>query len=253
MAAGEFAGLGGIQGNGQRALLASSRARTKQIPNESYESMRRMLEEPRLPNSAITIPIANACPILYFIFSFPGVPSTVPITFEMPERVSQTKFNLERWAEILTDPALAKLPNRIETDRHGHILMSPAPAFRHSRRQGHVIHLLNELLPGGRTLPECPVSTADGVKAIDVAWLAANRPEIAEDPQVLTCAPEICVEIFSPSNSLSEINEKRTLYFDAGAAEVWVCAVDGSISFFVSPHQQSPASSICPGFPDRIP
>ncbi len=87
------------------------------------------------------------------------------------------------------------------------------------------------------------MSTADGVKAIDVARLAANRPEIAEDPQVLTCAPEICVEIFSPSNSLSEINEKRTLYFDAGAAEVWVCAVDGSISFFVSPHHQSPASS----------
>jgi Uma2 family endonuclease len=198
-------------------------------------------------------PNANSCPILYFFFSFPCVSSTVPITFEMPERVSQTKFNLERWAEILTDPALAKLPNRIETDRHGHILMSPPPAFRHSRRQGHVIHLLNDLLPDGRTLPECPVSTADGVKAIDVAWLAANRPEIVEDPQVLTGAPEICVEIFSPSNSLSEINEKRTLYFDAGAAEVWVCAVDGSISFFVSPDQQLPASSICPGFPDRIP
>ena len=74
--------------------------------------------------------------VLYFIFSIPGVSSTVPITIEMPERVSQTKFNLERWAEILTDPALAKLPNRIETDRHGHILMSPPPAFRHSRRPG---------------------------------------------------------------------------------------------------------------------
>src|SRR5260370_25837059 len=78
-----------------------------------------------------------------------------PITIELPERASQTKFNLERWAEILADPALAKLPNRIETDRHGHILMSPPPAFRHSRRQGHIIHLLNELLPDRRALPEC--------------------------------------------------------------------------------------------------
>jgi Uma2 family endonuclease len=184
----------------------------------------------------MTISIANACPLKYFIFSFPGVPSTVPrITIELPERVSQTKFNLKRWAEILTDPTLVKLPNRIETDRHGHILMSPPPAFRHSRRQGHIIHLLNDLMPDGRTLPECPLSTADGVKAIDLAWLAANRPEITEDPQLLTCAPEICVEIFSPSNSPSEINEKRILYFDAGAGEVWVCAVDGS----------APASSIC--------
>jgi Uma2 family endonuclease len=81
----------------------------------------------------------------------------------------------------------------------------------------------------------CP--PPDGVKAIDVDWLAANYPEIAEDPQLLLRAPEICVEILSPSNSPSEINEKRTLYFDAGAAEVWVCAVDGSISIFVSPHR----------------
>jgi Uma2 family endonuclease len=176
----------------------------------------------------------------------------VPITIELPERLSQTKFNRERWAEILMEPALAKLPNRVETDRHGHILMSPPPAFRHSRRQGDIIHLLNELLPDGRTLPECPLSTADGVKAIDVAWLTSHRLEIDEDPQLLTSAPEICIEIFSPSNSPSEINEKRALYFDAGAAEVWVCALDGSISFFVSPGHPIPASLICPAFPGRI-
>jgi Uma2 family endonuclease len=201
-----------------------------------------------------TTPWCFGAGLSVFIFSFPGVHSAVPpITIELPEGVTQTRFNLERWAEILTDPALAKLPNRIETDRHGHILMSPPPAFRRSRRQGHIIHLLNELLPDGKTLPECPLSTADGVKAIDVAWLAAIRPEITEDPQLLTRAPEICVEVFSPANSPSEINEKRILYFNANATEVWVCALDGSISFFVSPDNQLPASSICPAFPNRIP
>jgi Uma2 family endonuclease len=176
-----------------------------------------------------------------------------PITIELPERVSQTKFNLERWAEILADPALAKLPNRIETDRHGHILMSPPPAFLHSRWQSSIAILLSNLLSHGLVLTECPLATADGVKAIDVAWLAADRPEIVENPQLLTRAPEICIEILSPSNSPSEINEKRTLYFDAGAAEVWICALDGSISFFVSPHDHLPASSICPAFPARMP
>jgi Uma2 family endonuclease len=66
-------------------------------------------------------------------------------------------------------------------------------------------------------------------------------------------APELCIEILSPSNSASEINEKRALYFDAGAAEVWVCNLDGSITFFVSPDHQITASSICPAFPGRIP
>jgi hypothetical protein len=60
----------------------------------------------------------------------------VPITIELPDLASQTGFNLARWTEILGDPDLAKLPDRIETDRHGHILMTPPPGFRHSERQG---------------------------------------------------------------------------------------------------------------------
>jgi len=177
----------------------------------------------------------------------------VPITIALPDLASQTKLNLARWDEILTDPMLAKLPNRIETDRHGHMLMSPPPGFQHSRRQGHIIGILNQLLPQGQTLPECPLSTADGVKAIDVAWLALGRSEIDQDPVVLTRAPEICVEILSPSNMRSEIDEKRALYFDAGAAEVWICDLEGSLSFFVSPEHPQSDSLLCPSFPVRIP
>jgi hypothetical protein len=39
----------------------------------------------------------------------------------------QLAFNLKRWKEILADREIAKLPHLIETDRHGHILMSPPP------------------------------------------------------------------------------------------------------------------------------
>jgi len=67
-------------------------------------------------------------------FFFSCVCSPVPITIEFPDLDSQTKKNLALWSEILADPFLTKLPNRIETDRHGHILMSPPPGFRQSRR-----------------------------------------------------------------------------------------------------------------------
>ena len=33
------------------------------------------------------------------------------------------------------------------------------------------------LLPEGQAMPECPLSTSDGVKAIDVAWLSTMRQE----------------------------------------------------------------------------
>jgi Uma2 family endonuclease len=177
----------------------------------------------------------------------------VSITIELPELKSQIRFNLDRWAEIVADPRLAKLPDRIETDRHGHILMTPPPGFPHSDRQGNIADLLKDLLPNGRTLAECPLSTADGIKAIDLAWLARGRAEFRERPLVLTSAPEICIEVFSPSNTQREMDEKRALYFDAGATEVWICNLDGSMSFFSGVGHEAATSLLCPAFPDRIP
>jgi Uma2 family endonuclease len=185
--------------------------------------------------------------------SFFGVLSIVPVTIQLPDLDSQTEFNLARWEQVLADTTLATLSYRIETDQHGHIVMSPPPAPLHGQRQIQIGVLFHQLLPAGRIVSECPLSTAGGVKAIDVAWLAPVRPENISQLILFERAPEICVEIVSPSNSRSEITEKRALYFDAGAAEVWLCALDGSISFFISPHQQLPASSICPPFPVRIP
>ena len=177
----------------------------------------------------------------------------MPVTIQLPDLDSQTEFNLARWGQVLADTTLATLSYRIETDQHGHILMSPPPAPLHGQRQIQIRVLFHQLLPAGRIVSECPLSTAAGVKAIDVAWLAPGRPEDISQLILFERAPEICVEIVSPFNSRSEITEKPALYFDAGAAEVWVCALDGSISFFISPHQQLPASSICPPFPVHIP
>ena len=177
----------------------------------------------------------------------------MPITIELPDLASQTRVNRARWAEILADAALAKLPHRIETDQHGHILMSPPPVPLHGQRQIRIGVLLHQLLPDGEIVSECPLSTAGGVKAIDVAWLGPERTEDIGHLILFERAPEICIEILSPSNSAAEIDEKRALYFDAGATEVWICNLDGSITFFVGPDHQQPHSVVCPAFPVRIP
>ena len=176
----------------------------------------------------------------------------MPVTIELPDLKSQSSFNLARWQEILADPRLATLPERIETDRHGRIIMTPPAGFLHADRQGHIADLLKDLLPDGRVLAECPLSTADGVKAIDLAWLSKGRVEFRERPLVLTSAPEICIEVLSPSNTAAEMDEKRALYFDAGAAEVWTCNLEGSMSFFSAVDHQVSTSQLCPEFPDRI-
>ena len=175
------------------------------------------------------------------------------LTIELPPHQAQAAFNLRRWAELLADPALAKIEGRIETDRHGQIIMSPPPAPSHGSLQLEIGHLLRQLMPNGRTLTECPISTADGVRAADVAWAS---PECMRELGNRVCfpkAPEVCVEVLSPSNTAAEIREKMALYFDAGAREVWLCAVSGEMTFFASGTAQPVSSSqVCPQFPKHI-
>ncbi|MBV8375665.1 MAG: Uma2 family endonuclease, partial [Verrucomicrobia bacterium] len=64
-------------------------------------------------------------------------------------------------------------------------------------------------------------------------------------------APDICIEILSPSNSVEEIARKKTLYFETGAKEVWICDGDGSLEFCAS-SGVLPSSNIFPQFPKRI-
>ena|SRR5207249_3979271 len=175
------------------------------------------------------------------------------LTLELPRHKAQTASNLRRWAELLADRELAKVEGRIETDRFGHIIMSPPPAPSHGSFQLEIGRLLWTLLPTGRVLTECPISTADGVKAADVAWAS---PECMRGLGRRVCfirAPEIVVEVISPSNSDVEIQEKMALYFDAGAKEIWLCAEDGAMSFF-GPDAARPLrrSKMCPQFPKQV-
>jgi len=172
------------------------------------------------------------------------------VIIELPPHKEQTEFNLRRWAEVLADPGLEKIPGRVETDRYGNIIMSPPPAPKHGNFQAGIVLLLGEFLPHGRIVTECPISTADGVKGADIAWVSTERWQELAGGTCFTRAPEICVEVLSPRNSEAEIREKMALYFDAGAQEVWVCSSFGLMSFFTPGSAE--ASGLCPKFPKEI-
>src|SRR5947209_20020295 len=144
------------------------------------------------------------------------------VTIELPPHAVQRDFNLRRWAEIVDDPELGRIEGRIETDRYGYIIMSPPPAPRHGSFQSRIAYLLQTLIHHGRTLTECPISTADGVKAADVAWASSRCLRELGNRVCFPRAPEICVEVLSPRNTKAEIEEKKALYLDAGAQEVWI-------------------------------
>jgi Uma2 family endonuclease len=173
------------------------------------------------------------------------------LTVELPEQRTQTEFNIRRWAELLANRELARFEGRIETDRHGHIIMSPPPAASHGGYQFEIAFQLRTLMPTGRVITECPISTADGVKATDAAWASAETLKNLAEQSVFMRAPEICVEVISPSNTKAEIDEKTALYFDAGAKEVWLCAESGVMTFLEIGNPMR-ASRLCPNFPARV-
>lgn len=49
-------------------------------------------------------------------------------------------------------------------------------------------------LAEGQVVTECPLPTADGFKAVDVAWLAPGREAEVESSTCLVHAPDVCVE-----------------------------------------------------------
>ena len=134
------------------------------------------------------------------------------------------------WEEVCALPELRDLPYKIELDRYGRIVMSPAPS-RHSILQHQIQKILQDAL-GGMALPECPIDTPEGTKVADVAWMEEAFAMAHQDTAAFPVAPPICVEIMSRSNTTGEMQEKVTLYLAKGAQEVWVHQRDGRLRFF---------------------
>ena len=155
-----------------------------------------------------------------------------------------------QWAEVLADPSLQDLPYKIELNEFGQILMTPA-SNRRGWFQVEIAAILREEVGSGRVISECSVDTRLGVKVADVAWLSDEFVAQHGDETPYTQAPQIFVEIRSPSNSGREFDEKKELYFEQGAQEVWLCDESGQVEFF-DRNGKLNRSLLVPGFTDTI-
>ena len=129
------------------------------------------------------------------------------------------------WQEVIDNPYLQNLPFKIELSKWGKVEMSPTSNL-HGQRQ---VEISSELQKkrGGVVIAECSIQTDDGVRVADVAWISnalyAQFGTQTPYPQ----APELCVEIMSPSNTWAEMHMKAGLYLKAGAKEVWIEPLKG--------------------------
>ena len=156
------------------------------------------------------------------------------------------------WHRVLNDPQLRALPYKVETNEHGQIVLSSHKP-QHGLLQSRITDLLRDHAPqDGARAVAFAVDTAKGVKVLDVIWIAEDRlARIPDDAEASPVVPDLVVEVLSKSNTESEIAEKRRLYFDEGAREVWTCGPDGTLSFYDADGARD-GSALVPSFPSTV-
>jgi Uma2 family endonuclease len=150
------------------------------------------------------------------------------------------------WQDVLDDPSLQDLPYKIELDEKGRVLLSQTSRLQSFLKVG-VADAMRDHAPDGLRFLGCPIQTRLGVRVADAAWMSRESYQ-NQAQDVLTVAPEICVEILSPSNTVLEMLEKSALYFEAGAVEVWTCDLQGNVKFFTLAGELE-RSVLVPNFP----
>lgn len=144
--------------------------------------------------------------------------------------IGNREMLVARWAELVNDASLRDLPYKVELNAEGTIELSPANNW-HGAMQAYLAKVLGVALAEGIVITECSVLTEIGVRVADVAWGSPDflREQGGKTP--FTRAPEICVEILSPSNSPREMDAKVKAFLAAGAREVWLVRAREGISF----------------------
>lgn len=154
-----------------------------------------------------------------------------------------------RWLQMMHDPLVAAIPYKVELNEKGTIEVSP-PTTRHAMLQAFLAGELRNQRPEGTTLGECGVETEIGVRMPDVMWASPEFMRRNGMVSPLPQAPDLCVEVLSPSNTRPEMKAKTAAYLAAGAREVWIVPETGPIEIVT---ERGPQTKSTLGFDVEFP
>ena len=136
-------------------------------------------------------------------------------------------------AEIKTRMAMGEFLEMPESNRiieliDGEVNMPPPPLDIHQQAVGSLYLLVHRLMEGG-TLRLAPtgiyVDEANFVEP-DIFWVRENSADciLVEDGKYWRGAPDLVIEVRSPSTALQDKREKYELYQKSGVREYWIVA-----------------------------
>jgi len=129
---------------------------------------------------------------------------------------------------LITVEEFLKLPEPKEgrTElHHGEVVFMPPPKRGHQRIQRRINALLTTLA-GDRGAVETEMAyrptPEHEVWVADVGYATWEREKASGEDEYLAGAPDLVVEVLSPSNTMDEINEKMALCLDNGCVSFWI-------------------------------
>ncbi len=112
--------------------------------------------------------------------------------------------------------------------RNGELVPVPPPIHRHKRLQLRLMELL-KITAGsaGVVSPEQAYAIDEhNYRIADLVFIPMARWNAIDDFGQFRGAPDVSIEIVSPSNTATEMNEKRKLCLENGSKEFWLVDPD---------------------------
>jgi len=130
----------------------------------------------------------------------------------------QTSTTLDEFLKLPNPPA-----GHLEL-HHGEVILAPPRKYRHAKIQYALLKLLEPFLSQyGVIMSEFPFRVP-GQEAwqADIGFVREDRDREAEISDFLMGAPDLVVEVLSPSNSMDDMNDKMDVCMANGCLSFWV-------------------------------
>ncbi|MGH9397125.1 MAG: Uma2 family endonuclease [Terriglobia bacterium] len=150
---------------------------------------------------------------------------------------------------------------KYELNEGGLITVSASPRLAHNRVRDEVAFSLRQFVRAqklGEVTIETDFKLSEGVVRIpDVAFIRADRLPGIGPAQRIEGAPDVAVEVVSPSDDADDLVLKVQQYLRSGARAVWVLYPESRMAYLYKPgerpevldaHQSLDDPEILPGF-----
>jgi Uma2 family endonuclease len=151
----------------------------------------------------------------------------------------------------------------------GEVVTMPLPGWRHGKVAGKILRLTGNYVEGRQLGEVCGAETGciverdpDTVRGPDVGFVRIERLATITKPEKhLPFAPDLAVEVVSPSDEDDEVEEKAQMWLKAGSLLVWTVDPEnrtvkvyrpGTEPVTLAADQEIDGGDVIPGFRCRV-